>query len=109
MKRSNIVILSVIFSAFLISACCGMPKRSVSTVSNAGFLKIVANPDDADVYIDGTLVGKAREFDGRKQVLQLESGRHKIEIKKDGYHSYSRDTMVGAGATDEFKVTLSEK
>jgi uncharacterized membrane protein len=86
-----------------------MPKKTLSTIPNAGFLKIIANPEDADVYIDGTVVGKAMDFDGRKQILELAAGRHKIEIKKDGYHSYFRDIMVGAGATEDFKVTLSKK
>jgi hypothetical protein len=109
MKRSYTYILTIILAAFLISSCCGMPKTSVSTISNAGFVKITASPEDADVYIDGTRVGTAMEYDGRKQVLELESGKHKIEIKKEGYHSYSREVMVGAGATENIKVTLSKQ
>lgn len=109
MKRYYITSLLIILAAFLISSCCGMPKKSVSTVANAGFVKITADPEDADVYVNDAHVGKAAEFNGKKQVLELSAGRYKIELKKDGYYNYSREMMVGAGATEDLKVTLEKK
>jgi len=109
MNRAIKTLPLIIIALFLLSACCGMPQSQISTKSNAGILKISATPDDADVYIDGVLQGKAREFDGRSKVLELTAGRHKIEIRAEGYHSFSRDIMVGAGAVDDVKVTLAKK
>ena len=107
MKRLHIILL-IIISAFIFSACCGMPKRSLSTVGNEGTLKFTISPDNADIYVDGTLVGKASNYDGRKQVMSL-TGRHTIEIKAEGYHSYSLEVVVGAGAQSDFNATLSKK
>ncbi len=109
MKRLYSIILIIILAAFVSGCCCGQPKESLKTVQNAGFVKIVADPDSADVYVDGVLTGTAREFDGRTQILQLKAGRHKIELKKEGYFPYSREMMVGAGSQEEFKVKLSKE
>jgi uncharacterized membrane protein len=109
MKRYYTTTLLIVLAAFLISSCCGMPKKSVSTVANAGFIKIIADPESADVYVNDAHVGKASEFNGKKQVLELSAGRYKIELKAEGYYSYSRDMMVGAGATEDLKVTLEKK
>ena len=108
-KRNFTFIITILLTVFLMSACCGMPKKSLSTVSNVGDVKITANPESAEVYLDGALVGKAKNFDGSPNVLQLESGRHSIEIKADGYNSYSREMMVGAGATETISVILMKK
>lgn len=109
MKKIYSISLLIILSAFVFSGCFGRPQSELSTVSNSGFLKIIAIPDDAQVYIDGVLTGSARDFDGRVKVLELTSGKHKIELKAQGYYSYSRDVMVGARATKDFNITLSKE
>ena len=109
MKKIYTVTLILALLSFVAGACCGLPKTSLSTVANEGFVKILAVPEDADVYINGVNSGAAKNYDGKKQVMALPAGRHKIEIKKQGYHPYSREMMVGAGATETIKITLSAK
>ncbi len=54
MKRSYPTIIAIILSFFLINACSVTPeKTSAKTTSGIGLVKIVANPEDADVIIDG--------------------------------------------------------
>ena len=57
-----------------------------------GSIRLKVNPDSASVYVDGTLVGKATDFDGLTAVIIWSSraASHLIEISgADGYETYS--------------------
>ncbi len=44
-----------------------------------------AQPDDAEVLLDGKLIGEAYEFATQKSALRLPSKNHELVIKKEGY------------------------
>ncbi len=48
---------------------------------------IISDPSDAEKYIDGELLGTGEQFD-------IEKGQRLLEIKKDGYVTYSRDVTI---------------
>ena len=52
---------------------------------DTGSLRLKIKPREAQVYVDGYLVGNVDSFDGRFQKLGIESGGHRIELKADGY------------------------
>jgi hypothetical protein len=54
-------------------------------------------PVDADVYVDGTLVGRVSDFGPLSQPLSVAPGRHLIEIRREGYQTLSFDADVAAG------------
>jgi hypothetical protein len=46
---------------------------------------LLVNPDDADVLLDGKLIGAAYEFASAGSPLRLHSRNHELVVKKDGY------------------------
>jgi hypothetical protein len=85
---------------------CGLPEETRRGVGNEGFLIINVNPNDAEVYVDGDLVGKAEQFE--KDPLELKSGTHKIEIRKSGFSSDVRDVYVGNQSRHNLKINLKK-
>jgi hypothetical protein len=64
-----------------------------------GGLRIKSNVSTAKVYIDNALVGLVDEFNGLSDHLEIERGRHVIEIRADGYKTFSEEINVKAGST----------
>jgi hypothetical protein len=50
-----------------------------------GGLRLKVKPTNARVYVDGYYAGKVDQFDGSRQKLDIERGKHKIEISALGY------------------------
>ena len=69
------------------------PKAQVYGVGNVGGLAFDVNPPDAEVVLDGVVQGKASDFP-RERYLKVESGRHRLELRKPGYETYSRTLFV---------------
>jgi hypothetical protein len=73
-----------------------------------GSIRLKVNPDSAKVYIDGALVGTAEEFSGLKNHLELDGGKHQIELRADGYETYSGEIDVEAGKTMTERVSMKK-
>jgi len=71
-----------------------------------GNLKLKVKPRNAKVFVDGYLVGTVDEFDGAFQKLALNGGRHKVEVKADGYETAEFDVLVAPGKTVTFQGDL---
>lgn len=69
------------------------PKAHVYGVGNVGGLIFAVNPPDAEVLLDGVVQGKASEFT-EDRYLKVESGTHRLELRKPGYEAYVRDVYV---------------
>ena len=100
MKRLSLLLLMVLF----VLAGCGIPKETRRGVGHEGLLLIQAVPDDAEVYVDGQLVGKAGKYES--DPLELSSGTHKIEIRKAGYFSEFREVYSGNQSRHTLKLNL---
>jgi len=79
----------------------GYPQPGGVTVqpgatSGAG-VSFEITPVDADVYVDGTLMGRVSSFGPLSQPLPVAPGRHLIEIRREGYQTLSFDADVAAG------------
>ncbi|MBM4330484.1 MAG: PEGA domain-containing protein [Deltaproteobacteria bacterium] len=83
---------------------CGIPQETRRGVGSEGFLIIQANPDDAEVYVNGEKVGLASQFE--KKPLELRSGPHKIEFRKAGFIAEIREVYVGNQSRHTLKVSL---
>ena len=62
-------------------------------------LRIQAKPSDAEVFLDGYLVGNVDDFDGIFQRLRLRSGEHEIAIYKEGYRTIRQKVYLSPGGT----------
>ena len=66
-------------------------------------LRIQVDPRDAEVYVDGYLVGTVDEFDGMFQRLRVPYGEHDIEIYRDGYRPVRQRMLFRPGETYRIK------
>lgn len=73
---------------------------SVKLTPLLGQVKFAATPADAELYVDGILMGRA------DHTLSLPSTPHKIEIRKSGYAPHSTSVIPRPGFIQEVKVRL---
>jgi hypothetical protein len=59
-----------------------------------GSVRVLVQPKDARVYVDGYYAGEADDFDGLFQRLRISPGRHEIGLKLDGYRSQTFKVYV---------------
>lgn len=62
-----------------------------------GALDLDVRPEKAQVFVDGTLVGVADQYDGFPAYLWLEKGTYDVVIYKEGYETISRQYSVYPG------------
>jgi hypothetical protein len=81
------------------------PKARKTT----GSLRLKVNPKEAKVYVDNALAGTVDEFDGLSDHLQLEGGRHVLELRADGYETYRVEIVIATGKTQTERISLKKK
>ena len=88
----------------------GSSSSSGSSESKTTFgsRRIKANVSQAKVYVDGALAGVVDEFDGLKDHLELESGKHTVELRADGYVTASADIVVSSGKTRTVRLSMKQ-
>ncbi len=74
-----------------------------------GSIRLRASPSNAKVYVDGTLMGIVDDFDGLSNHLDLSAGQHTLEIRADGYETYTGTVNVLEGKTMTERVSLNKK
>lgn len=72
---------------------------SYSPYGDDSSLRIQVKPSDAEVFLDGYLVGNVDDFDGIFQRLRLRSGEHEIAIYKEGYRTIRQKVYLSPGGT----------
>ncbi len=70
-----------------------------------GQLSLRVQPADAEVLIDGEKWEGG--LDAERLAVQLGSGLHRLEIRKDGYRNYFTDITIGNGQTRTLNVVLT--
>ena len=66
---------------------------------NAGSARIQVTPKNAEVYVDGYLVGTVDDFDGFLQRLDVPPGEHELTFYLDGYQTFRQKVLFRPGAT----------
>jgi hypothetical protein len=66
---------------------------------NYGSLRVMVEPDDTEVYVDGYYAGEVDSFDGIFQRLHVKSGRHEIALKRAGFRTHRVRVYVPVGGT----------
>ena len=62
--------------------------RAATTLVQAS-IKCDVKPKDAQVYVDGDLVGTARDFNSSDHPLYIFPGQHTLEFRHPGHETYS--------------------
>jgi hypothetical protein len=70
-----------------------------SSGSEGGSLRVLVDPAEARVYVDGYYAGVVDDFDGLLQRLHVSPGRHEITLKLEGYKTHRMRVYVGPDAT----------
>jgi hypothetical protein len=75
-------------------------------VSEPGRARLVVEPEDSSVYVDGRFVGTGRELAALRSGLVLEPGSHQVEVVRPGYESAELDLLIKGGEEAEMTVRL---
>ena len=78
------------------------------TKDEKGVLHLNVKPHDAEVYIDGGLVGKASQFEGVFHKLRLDEGVHRVELRAPGYAPLVVNVRIQAGESMTYRGTLEK-
>ncbi len=74
----------------------------------ASDVRIMATPREAEVYVDGYLVGTVDDFDGWSQRLRIQPGEHEIELYLEGYRSVRQKMLFRPGETYKIRAALEK-
>ncbi|PYQ55128.1 MAG: hypothetical protein DMF78_03265 [Acidobacteria bacterium] len=66
---------------------------------DSGSMRVIVDPDQTRVYVDGYYAGIADDFDGIFQRLYLPPGRHEIALKLEGYRTHKFRVYVPVDQT----------
>ncbi len=87
----------------------GRDDAAVRDELATGSIRLRVNPGQARVYIDGALAGVASEFGGLTDHLILPEGRHELELRADGYQTYTGQIDVREGRTRTERVNMKKQ
>jgi hypothetical protein len=65
----------------------------------SGAVRVLVDPSEARVYVDGYYSGTVDDFDGLFQRLSISSGRHEIALKLEGYKTHRMKVYVAPDST----------
>jgi hypothetical protein len=65
----------------------------------AGSIRVLVDPAEARVYVDGYYAGTVDDFDGLFQRLNVSPGRHEIALKLEGYKTHRIKVYAAPGRT----------
>ena len=82
------------------------PPEREAGAAEYGSLAIRVQPRDAQVIVDGE---EWESPEAGNIILQLNEGTHRVEVRKDGYRTYSADVRVRRGETSSVNVSLSRQ
>ena len=71
-----------------------------------GSVRVLVDPAEARVYVDGYYAGVVDDFDGLFQRLHVSPGRHDISLKLEGYTTHRMRVYVGPDATVKLHYEL---
>lgn len=71
-------------------------------------LRVQVTPRDAEVYLDGYLVGNVDDFDGMLQRLRTPYGEHEVEIYKEGFRPIRQKMLFRPGQTYRIRETMQQ-
>jgi len=62
-------------------------------------LRILVDPVETEVYVDGYYAGVADDFDGIFQRLYVAPGLHQITLRLDGFVTWTGEVFAAPGST----------
>jgi hypothetical protein len=72
-----------------------------------GTLSVRVQPADAEILVDGEAWHAPAEHD--RLVLEISAGRHRVEVRKEGYETFTADVEIRAGETTPLNVSILQR
>jgi hypothetical protein len=95
----------LILLAILVQGCAYPQPVQVEQKDTRPAIGIDGAPRKAMLYVDGLQMGRARDYDGEKHVLLIESGKHLIEVKsKTGEVILSETVFLSSSTTKVLSI-----
>jgi hypothetical protein len=85
----------------------GPPPQEETTNPSSGTLTIRVQPANAEILIDGERWRGPN--DNERLVVQVSEGTHRIEVKKDGFQTFSGEYEVHRGTSTPVNISLSSR
>ena len=79
-----------------------------SAEEESGSVRVLVDPSDARVYVDGYYAGTVDDFDGLFQRLHVAPGQHEIALKLEGYQTHRMRVYVSPGTTLKLQYKMSK-
>lgn len=73
---------------------CSMPATTVKTVDTRPSISITGAPKGSLLFVDGISMGDAEQYDGHPNILTIEPGTHRIEVKSNDNLIYQQIIFV---------------
>ena len=73
-----------------------------------GSVRVLVDPAEARVYVDGYYAGTVDDFDGLFQRLNVSAGRHEIMLKLEGYKTHRMKVYVPGDGTLKLHYDLEK-
>ena len=70
-----------------------------TTYPDRSALRVLVDPPETEVYVDGYYAGIADDFDGFFQRLYLRPGSHEITLRLNGFRTWSAEIYAGPDST----------
>jgi len=77
--------------------------------SNRQTLVLQVEPRDATVYIDGNYYGTADVNESGELSILLAPGKHRVEVVRPGFESYSKEVTVSGDKNSRLDIRLEKK
>ena len=84
------------------------PSLGQAMIAGFGAVDLNVRPSQAEVWVDGKYVAKARDLDGWPTYLWLKDGDHHIQLYERDYVTVDKDVTVRAGTMTDLKVRLEK-
>ncbi len=75
---------------------------------DSGSVRVLVDPSEARVYVDGYYAGTVDDFDGLFQRLHVSPGRHEIVLKLEGYKTHRVSLYVPAEGTVKVEYNMEK-
>jgi hypothetical protein len=82
------------------------PQDPIGAADPTGGLRLRVEPNDAEVYVDGSFAGIVADFNGAFRHLTLMAGPHRIEIRAPGYQPIVFDVAIQPRHTTQYLGAL---
>ena len=89
----------IILSAVLLQGCTYPDAAKIEQKDSRPAIGVSGAPEGAALYVDGLRMGMASQYDGKENVLLVESGSHLVEVKSASGEVLLSETLFLSSST----------